>query len=197
MLMYALYIVMEGRYDFNESDMLTIRRWWCMLLLTNYPLKSDTERKELRKKRRVERAEVMETPLPVDYLTKMPPDILWRILMGVVIDDGDVAFWRLSMTCKVFRDVVSKPKFRQEAHFVWLDSVVNWSAFSRQYKQEFRVPYSLTLCLHCDALYKDCPPGYVGDGRRGVLRGFYSDKEVEGYCSVDCFFNDGGEFQAE
>ncbi len=75
--------------------------------------------------------------------------------------------------------------------------VVNWSAFSRQYKQEFRVPYSLTLCLHCDALYKDCPPGYVGDGRRGVLRGFYSHKEVEGYCSVDCFFNDGGEFQAE
>ncbi|KAG1937167.1 hypothetical protein F2P79_018383, partial [Pimephales promelas] len=114
-LMYALYIVMEGRFDFNESDMLTIRRWWCMFLLSNYPLKSDTERKEL------ERAEVMETPLPDDYLTKMPPDILWRILMRVVTDDGDVAFWRLSMTCKVFRDIVNKHKFREEAHFEWLD----------------------------------------------------------------------------
>ncbi|XDV14083.1 hypothetical protein PO909_002299 [Leuciscus waleckii] len=34
---------------------------------------------------------------------------------------------------------------------------VNWSAFSRQYRQEFRVPYSLTLCLHCTEVYKDCP----------------------------------------
>ncbi|XDV11294.1 hypothetical protein PO909_000265 [Leuciscus waleckii] len=66
--------------------------------------------------------------------------------------------------------------------------VVNWSAFSRQYRQEFRVPYSLTLCLHCTEVYKDCPPGSVGDGRSGVLRGLYSEKEVEGYCSVDCFF---------
>jgi len=52
----------------------------------------------------------------------MPPDILWRILMRVVTDDGDVAFWRLSMTCKVFRDIVNKHKFREEAHFEWLDS---------------------------------------------------------------------------
>ncbi|XP_077089568.1 uncharacterized protein LOC143740869 isoform X4 [Siphateles boraxobius] len=196
-LMYSLSFVTAGAFDFTEPDMPCIRRWWCLLLLENFPLRSDAERKQLRKKRRVERAEVMETPLPIDSLTKMPPDILWRILMGVVTDDGDVAFWRLSLTCKVFRDVVSDPKFREEAHFVWLDSVVNWSAFSIEYRQEFRVPYSLTLCLHCTEVYKDCPPGYVGDGRRGVLRAFYSEKEVEGYCSVDCFFNDGGEFQAE
>ncbi|XP_067302268.1 uncharacterized protein [Pseudorasbora parva] len=194
-LMYALYVVMEGRFDFNESDMLTIRRWWCMLLLNNYPLKSDAERKELLKKRRAERAEVMETPLPVDYMTKMPPEILWQILMGVVIDDGDVAYLRLSLTCKIFRDIVSNPKFKEQAHFIWLDSVVNWCAFSTQYKQQFRVSYSVTRCLHCSALFKDCPPGYVGDGRRGVLRGFYSIKDFEGYCSVDCFFSDGGEFQ--
>ena len=40
--------------------------------------------------------------------------------------------------------------------------VVNWSAFSRQYRQEFRVPYSLTLWLHCTEVFKGCPPGYVG-----------------------------------
>jgi len=60
--------------------------------------------------------------LIVGYFVQMPPDILWRILMGVITDDGDVAFWRLSLTCKVFREIVSESKFREEAHFVWLDS---------------------------------------------------------------------------
>ncbi|XP_026088403.1 leucine-rich repeat extensin-like protein 1 isoform X2 [Carassius auratus] len=55
--------------------------------------------------------------------------------------------------------------------------VVNWSAFSVGYRQEFRVPYSLTQCLWCHETFKDCPPGYVGNGRRGVLRGFYSYKD--------------------
>lgn len=77
---------------------------------------------------------------------------------------------------------------------MWLDSVVKWSAFSVGYRQEFQVPYSLTQCLWCHETFKDCPPGYVGNGRRGVLHGFYSYKDFEGYCSVDCFIKDGGEF---
>ncbi|KAG1926801.1 hypothetical protein F2P79_024662 [Pimephales promelas] len=121
-LMYLLSFVTAGAFDFTEPDKPCIRRWWCLLLLENFPLRSDAERKQIRKKRRVERAEVIETPLPADSLTKMPPDILWWILMGVITDDGDVAFWRLSLTCKVFREIVSEPKFREEAHFVRLDS---------------------------------------------------------------------------
>lgn len=195
--MYALYVVMERRFDFRESDMPTIRRWWCMFLLSNYPLKSDAERKELRKKRRAERAEAVKPTPPVDYLTKMPSEILWQILTVVVTVDGDVAILRLALTCKVFRDIVSNPRFREQAHFMWLDSVVNWSAFSKTYRQQFRVPYSLTKCFRCGEVFKDCPPGYVGDGRRGVLCGFYSEKEFEGYCSNDCFLNDGGEFPTE
>ncbi|XP_016326356.1 uncharacterized protein LOC107676347 [Sinocyclocheilus anshuiensis] len=194
-LTYALYVVLEGYFDFNEYDMPTIRRCWCMLLLSNYPLKSDAERKQLRKKRRLERAEAMEAPPPVDYLTKMPLEILGQILLRVVSDDGDMAFMRLSLTCKLFRDIVSETKFKEEAHFMWLDSVVNWSAFSARYREKFRVPYSLTQGLRCCEIFKDCPPGYGGNGRRGVLRGFYSFKDFEGYCSVDCFINDGGEFQ--
>ncbi len=70
---------------------------------------------------------------------------------------------------------------------------MNWSA----YRQEFWVLYSVTQCLLCREIFKDCPPGYVENGWRGVLHGFYSFKEFEGYCSVDCFISDGGEFQNE
>ncbi len=45
--------------------------------------------------------------------------------------------------------------------------------------------YSVTQCLLCREIFKDCPPGYVENGWRGVLHGFYSFKEFEGYCSVD------------
>ncbi len=30
--------------------------------------------------------------------------------------------------------------------------VVNWSVFSAQYRQESRVPYSLTQCLQCSEI---------------------------------------------
>ncbi len=52
----------------------------------------------------------------------MPPDILKHILMNVVKEDGDVAFFRLSMTCWLFHGVVCEASFRKEAHFAWLDS---------------------------------------------------------------------------
>ncbi len=71
--------------------------------------------------------------------------------------------------------------------------VVNWSA----YRQEFRVSYLLTQCLLYSKIFKDCPHGYVENGRWGVLHGFYSFKEFEGYCSVDCFISDVGGFQNE
>ncbi|XP_021331417.1 uncharacterized protein isoform X2 [Danio rerio] len=193
-LMYALYIVMEGHFDFDESDMHVLRHWWCIVLLTNYPLKSDAERKSLRKRMRTQRAEAID-PVPADdYLTTMPPEILRQILLKVITEDGDVAFLRLSLTCRIFKEIVSNAKFREQAHYIWLDSVINWSRFSEDYKKEFRVPYSLTECPECGDIFKDCPPGYVGDGRKGVLRGFYSTIDFPGYCSAECHFNAGGEF---
>ncbi len=42
--------------------------------------------------------------------------------MNVVKEDGDVAFFRLSLTCWLFHDVVCEASFRKEAHFAWLDS---------------------------------------------------------------------------
>ncbi|XDV11458.1 hypothetical protein PO909_000396 [Leuciscus waleckii] len=109
--------------------------------------------------------------------------------MNVVKEDGDVSFFRLSLTCRLFHDVVSEASFRKEAH-----SVVNWSAFSSEYKERFRVPYKVTSCLCCGDLFKDFPPGYVGDGRKGILLAFYSTKDFEGYCSADCFICDGNHY---
>ncbi|XP_067305511.1 uncharacterized protein [Pseudorasbora parva] len=193
MLQYALYVVMGGVFDFAESDMAALRRWWCLLLLTNYPVKSDAERKLLKKRRK----EMMTGELKMedgDYMSKMPPEILRHILMDVVKEDGDVAFFRLSLTCRLFNDVVCEASFRKEAHFAWLDSVVNWSAYSSGYKEMYRVPYQLSSCLCCGDIFKDFPPGYIGDGRKGILCAFYSTKEFEGYCSADCFICDGNHY---
>ncbi|KAL1252170.1 hypothetical protein QQF64_019966 [Cirrhinus molitorella] len=67
----------------------------------------------------------------------------WLFLMDVVKEDGDAAFSRLSLTWWLFHDVVCKASFRKEAHFAWLDSVVNWSAYSSDYKEMYRRPYLL------------------------------------------------------
>ncbi|XP_077083470.1 uncharacterized protein LOC143736713 [Siphateles boraxobius] len=199
-LMYALYVVMGGLFDFAVSDMDAVRRWWCLLLLSNYPVKSDAERKLLRKRRKemkteleMEADEVLEVPDEVD-ISKMPAEILRHILMNVIKEDGDVAFLRLSLTCWLFHDVC-EASFRKESNFAWLDSVVNWSAFSSDYKKMYRVPYKLTSCLFSGDLFKDFPPGYVGDGRKGILRAFYSTKDFEGYCSADCFICHGNHYR--
>ncbi|ROI15209.1 hypothetical protein DPX16_23465 [Anabarilius grahami] len=100
-----------------------------------------------------------------DYISKTSPEILRHILINVVKEDGDVAFFRLSLTCWLFHDVVCDALFRKDAHFTWLNSVVNWSAYSSDYKEMYRVPYKLTSCLCCGDLFKDFP-GYIGDGRK-------------------------------
>ncbi|XP_056441014.1 uncharacterized protein LOC130378155 [Gadus chalcogrammus] len=51
-LMYAMYIVMDGRWDFAESNMKQIRRWWCLVLLKNFPMPSAEELSGSRKRRR-------------------------------------------------------------------------------------------------------------------------------------------------
>ncbi|XP_076835816.1 uncharacterized protein LOC143481624 [Brachyhypopomus gauderio] len=39
-LMYALYLVMELQFDFTQTDMPDIRRWWCLQLLKTFPVGS-------------------------------------------------------------------------------------------------------------------------------------------------------------
>lgn len=76
--------------------------------------------------------------------------------------------------------------------FIHLPGVVNWKAFSSNFRNLYRIPYKLSRCLHCEILYKDCGVGYRGSGKRGVLQGFYSFDDFEGYCGSDCFFEAGG-----
>ncbi|XP_042598767.1 uncharacterized protein LOC109080447 isoform X11 [Cyprinus carpio] len=161
-LMYTLYVVMGGILDFAESDMAAVRRWWCLLLLTNYPVKSDAERKLLRKRRKEMKTGItltkigeLEKEVEADYISKqMPLEILRHILLNVVKEDGDVAFFRLSLTCWLFHDDVCDASFRKDAHLAWLDSVVNWSAYSSDYKEMYRVPYKVTSCLCCGTYLK-------------------------------------------
>ncbi len=44
------------------------------------------------------------------------------ILLEVVLQDGDAAHMKLSLTCSCFRAIVNKALFRQKAHYAWLDS---------------------------------------------------------------------------
>ncbi|KAK5885716.1 hypothetical protein CesoFtcFv8_016833 [Champsocephalus esox] len=44
--MYALYFVMESAFDFSELDMEHLRRWWCMLLIDNFPVTFEGRRSE-------------------------------------------------------------------------------------------------------------------------------------------------------
>ncbi|CAL8307205.1 unnamed protein product [Gadus morhua 'NCC'] len=47
-----MYIVMDGRWDFAESNMKQIWRWWCLVLLKNFPMPSAEELSGSRKRRR-------------------------------------------------------------------------------------------------------------------------------------------------
>ncbi|XP_066523048.1 uncharacterized protein [Hoplias malabaricus] len=41
-LMYTLYIVLGNEFDFSESDIAQIRKWWCGILVDNFTLKQST-----------------------------------------------------------------------------------------------------------------------------------------------------------
>ncbi|KAF4097288.1 hypothetical protein G5714_021296 [Onychostoma macrolepis] len=125
-----------------------------------------------------------------DFL-KLPNDILQSILVFVVLEDSCSAILRLALTCQKFNNIVSQEHFQQEAHFSWLDSVVNWKRYSKRHYQMYRMPYTISRCSRLQ-LYKDCGAGYQGNGQRGVLFGFYSSDDHPGYCSWDCFMDDGG-----
>ncbi|KAL2092950.1 hypothetical protein ACEWY4_010262 [Coilia grayii] len=124
---------------------------------------------------------------------ELPDDIISRIFV-LVVQDGDPAILNLALTCQKFHSIACQPLFLEEAHFSWLDSVVEWKSLPPQHRDKYRRPYTISQChyLLCGGLYKDCGAGYKGNGQRGVLQGFYSTEDYPGYCSWDCFINDGG-----
>ncbi|KAJ8360625.1 hypothetical protein SKAU_G00171500 [Synaphobranchus kaupii] len=123
---------------------------------------------------------------PPARTVQIPKYCLEEILLEVVLQDGDQALLTLALVCSCFRDIVTDYNFSRAAHFLWLDSVTNWSNFSREYQREFRTMYSVMTCLQCHCLYKSCMPGYVGRGRRGELHGIYSEHSYPGFCSQFC-----------
>ncbi|KAL2089277.1 hypothetical protein ACEWY4_013965 [Coilia grayii] len=115
-----------------------------------------------------------------------------NIFLLVVLEDGDPGILNLALTCQRFNRIVCQPLFLQEAHFAWLDSVVNWNRLPPRHRAIYRKPYTVSECraLSCRRLYKDIGPGYKGEGRRGVLQEFYSTEDYPGYCSWDCHLED-------
>ncbi|XP_078018218.1 uncharacterized protein LOC117262505 [Epinephelus lanceolatus] len=125
------------------------------------------------------------TMIPILSLP-LPSCLLEEIFAEVVLSDGDVAILTLSLVCHHFKEVVSTEHFRRKAHFMWLNSVATWSKFTERYRAEFCNMYSLETCRECNETYKNCIPGYAGKGKRGELRGIYSDDSHPGFCSKFC-----------
>ncbi|KAK9977100.1 hypothetical protein ABG768_018921 [Culter alburnus] len=63
--------------------------------------------------------------------------------------------------------------------------VTKWRTKSEPF-QEFYKMYTLQPCRHCNEVYKNCLPGYVGRGKRGEMQGFYSENTHPGFCSDWC-----------
>ncbi|XP_066523457.1 uncharacterized protein [Hoplias malabaricus] len=38
MLMYALYVVLDGSFDFTVHDMPMLRKWWCVMIMENFEI---------------------------------------------------------------------------------------------------------------------------------------------------------------
>ncbi len=54
--------------------------------------------------------------------SQLPEELLRKIFVLVVLEDGDPANCTLALTCRRFWEVVRQEYFLQEAHFAWLDS---------------------------------------------------------------------------
>ncbi|XP_039503630.1 uncharacterized protein LOC120460077 isoform X1 [Pimephales promelas] len=123
---------------------------------------------------------------PSCFIFKLSGVLLKNILLEVVLQEGDAAYMPLSLACSRFRDIVGDGSFRNQAHFLWLESVTCWKNKSSHYKQLFWRMYSISTCLECGFDYKCCTPGYAGKGKRGELQGIYSETFHPGFCSFHC-----------
>ncbi|KAF4114846.1 hypothetical protein G5714_005069 [Onychostoma macrolepis] len=67
----------------------------------------------------------------------LPASVLEDMLVDAVHKEGDEAILMLALVCTRFRNLVTREAFRRRAHFLWFDSVTNWTAFSTYYKAEY------------------------------------------------------------
>ncbi|RVE69020.1 hypothetical protein OJAV_G00073560 [Oryzias javanicus] len=208
MLMYALCICTSSPLSFSQEEMPAIRRWWCIQLMERFSIDGHGQRLAFWTEEashvlqgtlepifRIPKARRLPSPSPVIkikdeadrcLLLKFPACVLSNILQEVVLMEGDPAILKLALVCSSFRDIVSAETFRRQAHFKWLHSVCTWSRYSKRHRELYFVMYSIEICCECGKQYKHCPRGYVGSGKRGHLRAFYSDEMPPGYCSHFC-----------
>ncbi|XP_058643950.1 uncharacterized protein LOC131547426 [Onychostoma macrolepis] len=180
---YALYMALNWEFDITQHDMAHIRRWWVNLILskmTHARKKRCTSAmseafKETKQQEKVQNIGIL----------MLPDAVLSEILLHVVLGEGDAALLNLSLVCSKFRRLVDTDSFRKRAHFCWLDSVTKWRTKSEPCQEFFKM-YTLQPCRHCNEVYKNCLPGYVGRGKRGEMQGFYSENTHPGFCSDDC-----------
>ncbi|XP_077060375.1 uncharacterized protein LOC143712034 [Siphateles boraxobius] len=161
--------------------MAHIRRWWVNLLLSKMT--------HGRKWKRTSAMSISEETKQLEAgqvknieILMLPDAVLSEILLHVVLEEGDSGLLNLSLVCSKFRSLVDTDSFRR-AHFCWLDSVTNWR---EKTCPEYYQMYTLQPCRHCNDIYKNCLPGYVGRGKRGEIQGFYSENPDPGFCSDWC-----------
>ncbi|KAF4100991.1 hypothetical protein G5714_019187 [Onychostoma macrolepis] len=71
-----MYVILGGTFDFSESDIPSIRRWWSVLLLKKFPPRSVMEIQQ-RKRRRTDKphkTELTNHPTMANQGTKRKPD---------------------------------------------------------------------------------------------------------------------------
>ncbi|CAM4572250.1 unnamed protein product [Leuciscus chuanchicus] len=117
------------------SDMPYLRSWWCKVLLENLEIEGHGRRfahftEEGKKMGDGSLLPVFRVPRKRRHSTLLPDDILQRILVFVVLEDGCSAILRLALACQTFNKIVSQEHFQQEAHFRWLDNAAVYNAAS-------------------------------------------------------------------
>ncbi|XP_060733163.1 uncharacterized protein LOC132850542 [Tachysurus vachellii] len=186
MLMYALYKVFNWEFDFTQHDMAHIMRWWVNLLLAK--MTHGRKRKCASALSEVIREETKEQEagqVQNIEILMLPDSVLSEILLHVVVEEGGSGLLNLSLVCSKFRSLVDTDSFRRRAHFCWLDSVTNWREKSVTCQENYQM-YTLQPCRHCNEIYKNCLPGYVGRGKQGEMQGLYSENTHPGFCNDWC-----------
>jgi hypothetical protein len=117
-------------------------------------------------------------------LMSLPNELLQHILKEV-LKEGDHKFYLLSLVCKKMKEIVMDESFRRVVHYAWLNSVLNWSDKSIEFKKQYYVMYEIKSCFQCGRTYKEMN-GLIGCGKFGVLNKFYSDISNPGFCSHEC-----------
>lgn len=122
----------------------------------------------------------------VGHIQSLPDEILEMILKEV-LKEGDKEYCTLSLVCKQFKDIVTRPYFQQDVHYTWLNSVHDWTnSTDKEFKQECFKMFDIKRCFTCNTMYKEML-GFIGKGKFGECHIYYADLDFPGYCCKACF----------